>query len=151
MDKSLTIGYSGKEAPADKIGAGAATKEDLDYAVKIVTWGQGELLNMGINTKKKKKIIKSILEIKKQFPQYNSRGIANCFISKIKQREQRENDKQLFKSILDKTKKCYPDISFENIVYLATEVYKKQLRKSRSHKYIKKIGTNIGFREKKEK
>jgi len=201
MEKALTVGHSGTEAPANRTGAGATNKEDIDQVTRIVTWGQGELLDMGFSTKKKKKIAKSILKLKEQFPDAPVKELVNAVIDRIEkgrgkdkgkrkkrkltsqelQAEQRKYnkrygsdaerrdgeheekeekkkldsyekksqplDKDLFKSILKKVKENYPGTSFEGIIYITKEVYKKKFQKAKSFTAddAKKVGEKLGI------
>ena len=84
MKKTLTAGYSSADAPADRTGVSAQQKEDLDQAVKIVTWGQGEVLEADKKKKKKKeKLKKAILELSKNHPELSIIQIAEAFIKSI--------------------------------------------------------------------
>ena len=186
MDKALTAGYSGGDAPATRTGVAAKQKEALDPKVKVITWTNDDNKRLKMK-KKKKKLTKSLLEevkghlqkiiklkkegktediishheeidkllhdfvgeegltakekkkkgtkkvvskFKKDFPEYSNEQILKAITDDIEEKQKRKQNKELFKSILKQTHKCYPGISYDEIVYIATEVYKKRLGRS---------------------
>ena len=101
VKKSLTVGFGGADAPATRTGAAAVVKESVDGKVKTITWGDGDMKRLKIKKKKKK-----------------STGIKKGFGA--------EFDKELFRTILRKAYRCYPDADVNEIAHLAMEVYKKK-------------------------
>jgi len=126
MKKTLTAGYGGADAPSTRSGGGARVKEALDSKIKQLTWDDDDMDRLNLK-KKKKKLKKSDL-IK----------VREILVKRIDVEAEREKNKEFFKSILKKTKKSYPDLDMNEIVFIATEVMKKSRRPGSKDKQPRK-------------